>query len=223
MTDEQKIGMQSKRAAVLIGRFNPPQIGHYALMEEVKDFIAKNPDLKLDAIPIVVVIEGKETSKNKQKNPLTGNERIAFMKGSGEANGIRFLKATSAMEAFGEVRKSGFEPIAVGVGSDRENNYVHILDKYFKTDNDEQIKHYQIKLDRTVGNDENAAMEDIFNTIDSDLPVHMASASLARFAASKDDLEKFSIIVGLKHKPTLAQLMFKKVKAAMETQDAKSE
>ena len=35
----------------------------------------------------VVVVEGEETSKDKSKNPLSGEDRIKFMKASGKAVG----------------------------------------------------------------------------------------------------------------------------------------
>ena len=219
----QSVGQQAKRAAVIVGRYNPPTIGHYAVIKAVKAFIMSNKELKLDAVPIVVVVEGKETSKDKQRNPLTGDERIMFMQGSGKADGVRFLKAGSAYAAFEEVRKAGYEPIAIAAGADRGANYLAMLDKYFKTSEGEPIKHRLIELPREETNEEkldkNAALNDILKYTDADIPVTMVSASLARLAVQQGEREKFAIIVGLTKKPALATLMFNKIKAAMETQD----
>jgi hypothetical protein len=222
----QSVGQQAKRAAVMVGRFNPPTIGHYAVVNTVKKFITANPELKLDTVPIVVVIEGKETSKDKNRNPLTADERISFMKGSGRADGVRFLKAGSAFAAFEEVRKAGYEPIAVAAGADRGSNYLSMLDKYYKTQDGATIKHQLIELPRAGANeskeklDKEAALADILKYTDADIPVTMVSASLARLAVLHGEREKFAIIVGLTDKPDLANMMFNKIKAAMETQDA---
>jgi hypothetical protein len=234
MSDQEQsktVGQQQKRAAVIVGRFNPPTIGHYAVVDTVKKYITANPEMKLDVLPIVVVVEGKETSKDKLRNPLTAEERISFMKGSGKADGVRFLKAGSAFAAFEEVRKAGFEPIAVAAGADRGKNYLEMLNKYYKTTDDQPIKHVLIELPREETNEEespekidkDAALEDILRYTDAEIPVTMVSASLARLAVKKGEREKFAIIVGLTKKPELANMMFDKIKAAMETQDAKPE
>jgi hypothetical protein len=216
---------QQKRAAVIVGRFNPPTIGHYAVMDTVKTFIRKNESLKLEVIPLVVVVEGKETSKDKKRNPLTAAERISFMLGSGKANGVKFLKASSAFAAFEEVRKAGFEPIAIAAGSDRADTYLTMLDTYFTTPDGEPIDHVKIELPRITNEkterseklNKDAALADILKYVDSELPITMVSASLARLAVQKGEREKFAIIVGLSDKPTLAALMFDKIKAAMES------
>ena len=228
MSEETRVvGQQPKRAAVIVGRFNPPTIGHYAVMAAVKKYIKNHPELKLEAVPIVVVVEGEKTSKDKKRNPLSGDDRIAFMGASGKADGIKFLKAGSAMDAFHAVRRAGFEPIAVAGGSDRADNYLQMLDKYFKTDSGKPIKHVVIELPRAGSGeatneaiDKDAGLADILKYTDKDLPVSMVSASLARLAVTKGERQKFAIIVGLSDKPDLANKMFDKIKAAMETQDA---
>lgn len=223
---------QKRRAAVIVGRFNPPTIGHYAVFDTVKKFIRDHQDLQLDAVPVVVVVEGKETSKDKSKNPLTADERIRFMTGSGRANGVKFLVAPSAFEAFQECRRNGYEPIAVAGGSDRADKYLEMLDKYFKTEDGENIDHYQITLKRVNEGtevepkekiDKNAGLDDILNYVDDELPVEMVSASLARRAVQRDEFDKFSIITGLKGKVALARKMFDKIKAAMASMKEKAD
>lgn len=222
MNDTTQVGIQKRRAAVVVGRFNPPTVGHYAVFDQAKQFIRENQNLRLDPIVITVVVDGIKTSEDKNRNPLTADERVAFMTGSGLANGVKFLTAKSALDAFYEVRRAGYEPIAVAAGSDRGENYLEMLDKYFKTEDDEPIDHYLIKLDRTEetgepGIDKDAALDDVLHYTDKDIPTHMVSASLARRAVRNDELDKFSIITGLTSKPTLAKLMFDKIKAATNT------
>ena len=223
MSNELKtVGQQNRRAAVIVGRFNPPTIGHYSVIQVVKKVVLQQ---KLDAVPFVVVIEGKETSKDKSRNPLTADERISFMKGSGKADGVKFLKATSAFAAFEEVRKAGFEPIAIAAGSDRGQNYLEMLDKYFKTKDGEYIEHHLIELPRTANEatekiDKAAALEDVLRYTDGDLPISMVSASLARLAVKKGERGKFAIIVGLTDKPDLATMMFNKIRTAIGSQES---
>lgn len=219
---EETVGQQTKRAAVVVGRFNPPTIGHYAVFDAVKKYIRNNQNLQLDAVPIVVVIAGKETSKDKYRNPLSANERISFMTASGKANGVKFLVASSAFVAFEEVRKAGYEPIAVAAGSDRADKYLEMLDKYYKTKDGKEIDHYAITLDRITEGEESkekidktAALDDILQYMDDEIPTEMVSASLARRAVMQDEFEKFCVITGMTEKPKLAQKMFDKIKASI--------
>ena len=221
----EMVGQQKRRAAVIVGRFQPPTIGHYKVFDVVKKYIRDHQDLRLDAVPIVVVVAGKETSKDKSKNPLTANERVSFMKASDKANGVKFLVASSAYDAFEEVRKAGFEPIAVAAGTDRGDKYLEMLDKYFKTPDGKGIDHYSITVDRVTEAkeekvDKKAALDDILHYMDGDIPTKMVSASLARRAVELEELEKFAIIVGLEEKPALAKKMFDKIKAAMAARES---
>jgi nicotinamide mononucleotide adenylyltransferase len=68
---ETSVPEQPQRAAVAVGRFNPPTLGHYKVIKLMKKFIVNNPNLGLDQLPIVVVIDGEETGKDLQRNPLT--------------------------------------------------------------------------------------------------------------------------------------------------------
>ena len=122
------VGEQSKRAAVMVGRMNPPTRGHYKVMDAMKAFIRDKKKLNLEATPIVVIVAGEKTGADKSKNPLTADERKSFLESSGRANGVKFIVAPSAFAAFEEVRKAGFEPIAIAAGSDRAPGYLKMLD-----------------------------------------------------------------------------------------------
>ena len=104
---------------MVIGRFNPPTKGHYAVINTVKKFIRENKNLGLEAGPVVVIVGGSKSDADKQRNPLSVEERELFMKASGYTNGCTFLSAKNAFEAFGLLRDKGFEPIAVAAGTDR--------------------------------------------------------------------------------------------------------
>ncbi|WP_407308199.1 hypothetical protein [Acinetobacter sp.] len=221
---ESTVGQQKTRAAVAIGRFQPPTAGHYKVINVMKRFIRQNPELQLSATPVVVVIEGEKTSKDKTQNPLTAEERIKFMSGSGKANGVIFITASSAFAAFEEVRKVGFEPIAVAAGSDRIHRYMELLDKYFKDKSGNAIKHVAIPgLEREgqdgKSNDKKSTMEKALGDLKggTDIDVTEVSGSMARRAAELGYEEEFAAIVGLEDKPKLAKIMFNKVKASLNT------
>jgi len=213
----------SKRVAVVIGRFNPPTKGHYEVINQVKQFIKKNIDLQLEAIPVVVVIGGSKADTDKMKNPLSIDERIIFMQSSGKADGVKFMTAKNAFDALTHLRSNDLEPIAIAAGSDRITDYIRILDKYFKDENDKSIKHYRIELKRnskateTNTEDKQQSMDSTLASMKSgdDISVDLVSGSLARRAVELGYEKEFAEIVGLEDKPALAQKLFDKVKAAL--------
>lgn len=201
--------MQKQAAVVAVGRFSVPTIGHYRVVNAMKNFIRKNKKLNLHQMPIIVIVDGKETRKDKSKNPLTPDQRIKFMKASGKANGVIFIVAESAFDAFAQVRKQGYEPIAVAAGSDRADGYLQMLNKYFKTPEDEDIKHYTVPgLERK---DEKGVNE------------KSASGTMARLAAKLGHYEEFVRVVGLEEKEKLAKQMYDAVVAGMQSEQKKDE
>lgn len=216
--------MASKRAAVLIGRFNPPTLGHYKVIDAVKSFIKKNPSLNLEFTPIVVIIGGSKSDSDKKRNPLSISERELFMKGSGRANGVIFMHAPNAFAALALVREKGFEPIAVAAGSDRIADYIRILDNHFKTDDGKEIKHHKISLTRdeaAVDTNEKSKVHSMDSTLSSlkdgdKIDTDVVSGSLARRAVELGYEPEFAKITGLEDKPLLAKKMFNKIAAAIK-------
>lgn len=220
--EAQTVGEQKTRAAVAIGRFQPPTAGHYKVIDTMKGFIRTNPELKLSATPIVVIVDGEKTSQDKKQNPLTPEERIKFMSSSGKANGVIFITAPSAFAAFEEVRKAGYEPIAIAAGSDRADKYVGLLNKYFTKADGSKIEHMAIpglERDNQEGKAEkkSGAMQRALDALKSgtELDTSEVSGSMARRAVELGYEEEFAQIVGLGNKPKLAKLMFDKIKASM--------
>lgn len=150
---EQFPARQEKEAVVVIGRFNPPTCGHAKVIETAKKEYVKH---KYDAV-FVVVVEGKHTSQDKKKNPLTAQSRIKYLTHTRFAKGIKFLVADNAYDALIAVRNAGYEPIVVvGGASDEENradSYQNILDKYFKNPDGTQIGHRAITVKRNPDSD----------------------------------------------------------------------
>jgi len=207
---EEKQPAQDKRAVVIIGRFQPPTIGHYKLINEAKKFIRENKDLSLFSKPIVVIVNGEKTSKDKKQNPLTVDERIYFMENSGRANGVIFLSANNALNAFNEVRKAGYEPTVIGAGSDRATGYLSILDSKFLDKNGNKQKHYVLGGIDT--RKELKPSKDSIDGLDKNVQVSKVSGSLARKAAELDYFEEFVEITGLNKNIPAAKKLFKILK-----------
>lgn len=221
----------SKRVAVVIGRFNPPTKGHYELINKVKTFIKSHPDLQLEAAPVVVVIgddKKEKTADDMLKNPLSVHDRILFMQGSGQANGVTFTKAKNAFEAFTGLRNNDMEPIAIAAGSDRAGDYLRILDQYFKTEDGKPIKHSKIEVGRdedAVSTKKEVKADSIDDTLaamkDGDDPaLEAVSGSLARRAAELGYFEEFAKLVGLEGKQKLAKTLYNKVRKALAAGNA---
>lgn len=217
--------MADKKVAVVIGRFNPPTKGHYAVIDTVKKFIRQNKKLGLEASPAVIIIGGSKSDADKKKNPLSAEERELFMKSSGKANGAMFFIAPNAFAAFSMLREKGYEPVAIAAGTDRIDDYKKMLDKYFLTPDEQPIEHHAIHLERdedAIEKDKDAkkaAMDKALETAKkkgSDIDTDLVSGSLARRAVELGYEPEFAKIVGLEDKPALAKKMFDKIAKAIQ-------
>ena len=214
---EELAPMAQRRVVVVIGRFNPPTKGHYEIFRKARQFASTRKDLNLHFNPVVVVIGGSKSDADKKRNPLTVHERIQFMTASGHADGVIFKDATNAHAALSKLRDDGYEPIAIVAGSDRADDYLRILDKYFKAPDGSDIKHYKIEIPRENTTNTDMQLADLKSneTIDTDA----ISASLARRAVELGYEDEFLTIVGLENKPSLGKKLFNRVKKAMNTDD----
>jgi hypothetical protein len=219
-----KVEAQKSRAVVAVGRFQPPTRGHYKVMGAMKQFIRDNPQLSLAIHPIVVVVAGEKTSLDKEKNPLSADERITYMTASGEANGVKFLTAKNAFDGFMAVRRAGFEPLVVAAGSDRAPEYLRLLNSAFKERDGSAIVHRAVP---GLGRDQDADQDDgddAFDMIirmlndDEEVDDKQISASLARYAARNGEAKAFASIVGMSKKPKLAKKLQDKIVAAAPTE-----
>ena len=225
---ELSVGPQKMRAAVMVGRLQPPTAGHYQVIDKMKQFIRENKELNLH-MPVVVIVDGEKTGKDKTKNPLTAEERKQFIEASGKANGVKILTAKSGFAAFEAVRLAGYEPIAIAAGSDRAEQYLDLLNKYFVNADGTQVKHIKVDglqregVDDTPKNN-SSTMEKALEKLKEQgkLDVAEVSGSMARRAVELGYAEEFAQIVGLEQKPRLAQLMFNKIKASMGEPDGDS-
>jgi nicotinamide mononucleotide adenylyltransferase len=176
---------------------------------------------------VVVVIAGSKSDADKARNPLTGEERISFMKSSGHANGVEFLVAPNAFKAFEAVRAAGYEPMAVAAGSDRVNEYLSLLDKHFKDKDDRPQKHLKVEgLERDADSEDGVdgeALDKIIemiedNDFEEEALTRLISGKLARRAVETGKKKAFAYIVKLEDRPALASKMFDKIAQAMGVQ-----
>lgn len=189
--------MQPKKSVVCIGRFNPPTKGHGKVINTARSVYRREA---LDAI-VVVVIEGTNTSEDKERNPLSGAQRIRYLEASTYGKGVKYLLATNAYEALVKVRQAGYEPSSVVGGvirneagditEDRATSYKNMLDKYFKTPEGDEIEHNAIQLERDPKADD----------------VSGVSGSVARVAVKMGYFDEFEKMVSLDD-PTLVRKMF---------------
>ncbi len=213
--------MGTKKAAVAVGRFNPPTRGHYFVFDKLKSYIRKNPELNLQASPVALIISGKKAQEDKHKNPLSPDDRIKFMKASGKANGVLFVTASNVVEGFNALRKYGFEPIAIAAGEERASSYIEILNKYFNEDSGKKIKHYKVELPRenfSIANDGESANKELLQKMKAgyEPDIDEISGSLAKLAVQMGYFEEFLKITGLEDNKELGKKMFNKVKEAMQ-------
>lgn len=193
---------QEKSAVIVVGRFQPPTLGHSKLINEAKKAWREG---KYDTI-IVFIVEGKETSKDKKQNPLSGKSRAYYLKHSKFSKGLQFAVVGSAFDAFIRCRELGFEPMCVVGGKfvkgeteeNRAEGYKKLLDKYFKDENGDEIDHKAITLER---NQHSEGIDGI-------------SGSTVRAAVLADRFEDFCDMVGLETEK-LERKMFDELKKAL--------
>lgn len=141
----------SNNAICYVGRLQGITVGHIRCITKAQHLLTTN-DTKYGAV-IVLIVEGKNSSKDKQRNPLSADRRIKYLKTLDICNGIIFIKCANVSDGFAQVIKSGYIPKAVIGGSDEDENtpttYKNLLDKYFPLDTEGNlVAHVAIPLDR---------------------------------------------------------------------------
>ncbi len=192
-----------KNGAVVIGRFNPPTIGHYNLIDKVKSFILSTQKThQISPTVFIVVVDGEKSRLDRSRNPLTASERISILAKNESCSGCKFLVCSSVIDGFNKMREHGFEPILIAGGDDRTPEYMKLL-----SDFNPEIDRIEFSLKRNIVNPEESK-----NILDHLQPtdIKMMSSTLARHAVKTDNLEKFKMITGL---DDAAEPIFSKIKA----------
>jgi nicotinic acid mononucleotide adenylyltransferase len=108
-------------AVITTGRFNPVTKGHAVLIQNLIDD-AKRKNAK----PVVFIIDAEKTGKDKNRNPLTGAQRLEILK-SLYPNVIVDV-VSNPVEALDVLDVQGMSPITWIAGSDRVSDYRKLLD-----------------------------------------------------------------------------------------------
>ena len=99
---------------LIIGRFNPFTIGHLKLIPD-------NTNLTC-----LFIIDGEKTGSNKDKNPLSVDERINYIKNLKLTN-IKIYYASSVIEVIDICDVLDFDIDKVICGNDREYSYTRLF------------------------------------------------------------------------------------------------
>lgn len=106
---------------ICVGRFNPPTKGHDRLFNRIRE-----ESKRLGVRSEVFIVEGEKASKDKMKNPLSGEERLALLKSW--YPDIHFDLVGSAMEVMDVLEVQNKKPVAWIAGTDRIKNYQKLLE-----------------------------------------------------------------------------------------------
>lgn len=150
-------------AVITVGRMNPPTRGHAVLVRKVLEIARET-----GAQPILYLVDGEQTGKDKIKNPLTGAQREAYVKQM--FPGIKVDVVTSAYQVIDVLEVQGMMPAIWVAGSDRASNYRKMLIGA-------NLKGQVVEVDREAGEADGV------------------SATAARQAALDGDMESFRALM----------------------------
>jgi hypothetical protein len=211
------IPKQSKKAIVMMGRMNPPTAAHLHVIGKMWSYSQKH---KLT--PIVVLVHGEKTSKDKTKNPLDAEDRVSYLRSATpSANGMKiFISKSGGPGAFELVRENGYEPMVVAAGSDRAPGYLKILDEMFLDTDGSPIEHKIMPglEDRQDPEEDGTPSEEVLELAEKgeDIPMFLISGSMARLAVKLGKRVAFSKVLGVKQ--SLSDPIFNKIAEALGIQ-----
>jgi len=165
-------------AVFAFGRFNPPTKGHEKLIQTVRATAQK-----MDAKPYVFVTHSVD-----KKNPLTHQERVDFIKGTGRFEDIEIGDANvkTIVQALQKLMNEGRTRVIIVAGSDRVDYFKNFLNTYNKKNDKAGNLVFDFDYVDAVSSGER----------DPDAEgVAGFSASQARAHAQNDDFESFKQVV----------------------------
>jgi hypothetical protein len=173
---------------VAFGRFNPPTVGHEKLLNAAKA-ASKGGDYSIYP----------SRTQDDKKNPLTPDEKIAFMRQLYPKHGERIVNDGDMKTIFNVLKKAnedGYSSINIMVGSDRQAEFEKLALKY----NGELYDFEDINVVSAGERDPDAE------------GVEGMSASKLRKAAAEDDFKTWMSGMPSKVDEKLAQSIFNAVK-----------
>lgn len=125
MAVEPKSAKQNNPAVITIGRFQPPTAGHVKVIEQM---ISEHPD----KTPVVCIVKGKTSGKDKTKNPYEYDLQSELLK-KGISKKILTIPMSSGflgdiIDKVRDITKS--EPEVLVVGKDREETFQKAIGRY---------------------------------------------------------------------------------------------
>jgi hypothetical protein len=108
---------------MIVGRINPPTRGHKVLVD-----IAVEKAKNLDTKATLFIVDGKLTGRDKKKNPLSGESRLAWAKKLFPQISCELVN--DAYHALEVLDIQGKSPGVWIAGSDRASKYQKLLDFY---------------------------------------------------------------------------------------------
>lgn len=112
-----------RSVVIVAGRFNPITEGHRVLIE-----LAKKKADEIGVELAAFIIDGQITGKDKDKNPLTGEERLKYFKEFFPQVPVDL--SSSAYEVLEILDVQGIRPAYWVAGSDRSSNYKKLMAFY---------------------------------------------------------------------------------------------
>jgi phosphopantetheine adenylyltransferase len=111
-------------AVFAFGRFNPPTKGHEKLIQKVRSVAQK-----MDAKPYLFVTHSVD-----KKNPLSHQEKVAYMKSTGRFDDIEigFNDVKTIVQALQKLMNEGRTRVVIVAGSDRVDYFKNFLNQYNK-------------------------------------------------------------------------------------------
>ena len=179
-------------ATVAFGRFNPPTVGHEKLMNAAKS-ASKGGDYGIYP----------SRTQDDNKNPLSPDEKIAFMRQLYPSHGERIVNDGEMKTIFNVLKKAnedGYSSINIVVGADRQAEFEKLALKY----NGELYDFEDINVVSAGDRDPDAE------------GIEGMSASKLRKAASEDDFKTWLSGMPSKVDEKLAKNIFNSVKRAAE-------
>jgi nicotinamide mononucleotide adenylyltransferase len=143
-----------------VGRLNPPTKGHDVLVQRVVETARR-----LGARPMLYIVDGEKSGKDKDKNPLTGEQRAEIARGL--FPGVTIDVVGSAYEVLEVLDLQYLSPEVWVAGTDRAANYRRLLAS-------EQLDCEVLEVDRSAGDADGV------------------SATAARRAALSGDMDEFA-------------------------------
>lgn len=164
------ISADMKPAVVMIGRMNPPHVGHQMLIRKLVEM-----SLDKKAEPFAVIVN---TNKPSDRSPLDGNTCKEYL--SEMFPTLKIVVASNAYAGLQQLGESGYYPVGGVCGADRAKEYKSLVGRVFNTQLEENYE--SVSFDRNP---------------DSDSDVAGVSASKVRQAALNEDYAAVSAYTGL--------------------------